>query len=131
MPIITSISISGPTEIVEDNSAGYNYLCKAHYSNGRTKDVTGQASWSENSDYASFTDPGTLATLNVPADTDTNFEITASYKRKNASLEVTIMDQSSPDPQPPEGRMVIDPITRIEGHLRIETQISGGKVTEA
>ena len=28
-------------------------------------------------------------------------------------------------------KIVIDPITRIEGHLRIETQIDGGKVTEA
>lgn len=28
-------------------------------------------------------------------------------------------------------KIVIDPITRIEGHLRIEAQIDGGKVTEA
>jgi len=33
-----------------------------------------------------------------------------------------------------EGRMpkiAIDPITRIEGHLRIEAQVEGGKVTDA
>jgi Ni,Fe-hydrogenase I large subunit len=28
-------------------------------------------------------------------------------------------------------RIVIDPITRIEGHLRIETQIENGRVAEA
>ncbi len=28
-------------------------------------------------------------------------------------------------------RIVIDPVTRIEGHLRIEAQVDGGKVTEA
>jgi Ni,Fe-hydrogenase I large subunit len=28
-------------------------------------------------------------------------------------------------------KIVIDPITRIEGHLRIEAQVDGGKVTEA
>ena len=28
-------------------------------------------------------------------------------------------------------KITIDPITRIEGHLRIEAQIDGGKVTEA
>jgi Ni,Fe-hydrogenase I large subunit len=28
-------------------------------------------------------------------------------------------------------RVVIDPITRIEGHLRIEAEVSGGAVTDA
>ena len=28
-------------------------------------------------------------------------------------------------------KIVIDPITRIEGHLRIEAQIENGKVTDA
>ena len=28
-------------------------------------------------------------------------------------------------------KIAIDPITRIEGHLRIEAQIDGGKVTDA
>ncbi len=27
--------------------------------------------------------------------------------------------------------VVVDPITRIEGHLRIEVQVDGGKVTDA
>lgn len=28
-------------------------------------------------------------------------------------------------------RIVIDPVTRIEGHLRIDCEIDGGKVTNA
>jgi Ni,Fe-hydrogenase I large subunit len=28
-------------------------------------------------------------------------------------------------------KIAIDPITRIEGHLRIEAQVEGGRVTEA
>ncbi len=28
-------------------------------------------------------------------------------------------------------KIAIDPITRIEGHLRIEAQVDGGQVTEA
>ncbi len=28
-------------------------------------------------------------------------------------------------------KIVVDPITRIEGHLRIEAQVEGGKVAEA
>jgi Ni,Fe-hydrogenase I large subunit len=28
-------------------------------------------------------------------------------------------------------KVVVDPITRIEGHLRIEAQVEGGKVTDA
>lgn len=33
-------------------------------------------------------------------------------------------------PTKPE-RIALDPITRIEGHLRIEAQIEGGRVTDA
>ena len=28
-------------------------------------------------------------------------------------------------------RVVVDPVTRIEGHLRVEAQVDGGQVTEA
>jgi Ni,Fe-hydrogenase I large subunit len=28
-------------------------------------------------------------------------------------------------------KIVVDPITRIEGHLRIEAQVEGGKITDA
>jgi [NiFe] hydrogenase large subunit len=32
---------------------------------------------------------------------------------------------------PTTNRIVVDPVTRIEGHLRIEVQVAGGKVTNA
>ncbi len=34
-------------------------------------------------------------------------------------------------PQPPDTRIVIDPLTRIEGHLRIEANMKDGKVSDA
>ena len=34
-------------------------------------------------------------------------------------------------PPPTSGRIAIDPITRIEGHLRIEAQIEDGHVVDA
>lgn len=38
----------------------------------------------------------------------------------------------NPPPPPPTGnRIVIDPVTRIEGHLRIEVEVSNGQVTNA
>jgi hydrogenase large subunit len=43
-----------------------------------------------------------------------------------------ISNQPAPAPTPsPVQRLAIDPITRIEGHLRLEVQIAGGKVTNA
>ena len=41
----------------------------------------------------------------------------------------TVPDSSTP-PQA-NGRIVVDPITRIEGHLKIETEVADGKVTGA
>ena len=40
----------------------------------------------------------------------------------------------SPEPEPTPGdgnRIVIDPVTRIEGHLRIEVEVTDGKVSDA
>jgi [NiFe] hydrogenase large subunit len=34
-------------------------------------------------------------------------------------------------PQPADGRITIDPVTRIEGHLRLETEIKNGQVASA
>lgn len=72
MPRPTSISISGLTEIDEDGSV--EYKCIAHYRDGNTRDVTSDTTWLENSNYASFTNPGTLTTLKVPADTPLKYQ---------------------------------------------------------
>lgn len=39
--------------------------------------------------------------------------------------------EPTPGPTPSNGNIVIDPVTRIEGHLRVETAVSGGKVSSA
>ena len=41
----------------------------------------------------------------------------------------TVPDSSTASPA--NGRIVVDPITRIEGHLKIETEVAGGKVSGA
>ena len=129
---LTSISIDSLTTQIIAGSIAY-YKCTAHYSDGKTIDVTSATGWSENSEYAKFTVPGSLKIYNVPKDTTTTCKITAIYKNKRAALSVTIMDQVSPSTPPPtqEGKMVIDPITRIEGHLRIETKVVDGSVQSA
>jgi Ni,Fe-hydrogenase I large subunit len=39
--------------------------------------------------------------------------------------------EPTPEPPPASGNIVIDPVTRIEGHLRVETEVSGGSVSNA
>ena len=54
---------------------------------------------------------------------------------KNHTAEPGITPTPSPTPPvtppPPSQRLAIDPITRIEGHLRIEVQIEDGHVVDA
>jgi hypothetical protein len=72
--------------------------------------------------------------------------VTVSEKPKDqkfrALLPVVIKNHATPGSgptpiptaTPPPGssrRIAIDPITRIEGHLRIEAQIENGRVTDA
>ena len=45
--------------------------------------------------------------------------------------EIFLPIVSRSDPPKPAQRVVIDPITRIEGHLRIEVQVQNGRVTDA
>ncbi len=44
-------------------------------------------------------------------------------------LPITIKEAASPPPK--SQRIVIDPLTRIEGHLRIEVSVENGKVSDA
>jgi hydrogenase large subunit len=39
--------------------------------------------------------------------------------------------EEPPPPPPPEQRLVIDPLTRIEGHLRLEVRVADGAVADA
>ena len=42
-----------------------------------------------------------------------------------------MVQRGDPSPPQPPQKVAIDPITRIEGHLRIEAQIENGQVTDA
>jgi len=42
-----------------------------------------------------------------------------------------IVGKNSHGTSPPPQKVVIDPITRIEGHLRVEVEVQNGKVTDA
>jgi Ni,Fe-hydrogenase I large subunit len=42
-----------------------------------------------------------------------------------------IVEKNSNGTAPPSQRVVIDPITRIEGHLRVEVEVQNGRVTDA
>jgi len=44
---------------------------------------------------------------------------------------IPIVTKNSESAPPPSQKVVIDPITRIEGHLRVEVQVQNGKVTDA
>ena len=86
VPVVTSLEISGPTEVGE--SSGAQYTCNAHYDNGSTTEVTDVASWSENSDYAGIGSNGYLTTSAV--DADQPCRITATYESESATYDITV-----------------------------------------
>ncbi len=75
MPSITSIEISGPNQV--DENANGQYICIAHYGDGSTSDVSNDASWGENSNYADIISSGFLTTSSVAS--DESCQITASF----------------------------------------------------
>ncbi len=121
-PRLSEIKIDGPLKVKERNSA--KYTCTARYTDGSTRDVTSSTTWSVNSTVADINRNGTLDTYDVTRDTDV--AIKAVYRRRTDNRTVRIEDVDTT-----EGNIVIDPITRIEGHLRIEVETAGGKVTDA
>jgi [NiFe] hydrogenase large subunit len=126
-PTLSSIAISGPSSVQENNSA--QYTCTANYSDGRNNDITGDVSWAIDPANAGIIDAGSLTANSV--DSDSECTITASFDGKSANLPITITNVSTEQPPTQDGRLVIDPITRIEGHLRIETEVSDGTVAKA
>ncbi len=47
------------------------------------------------------------------------------------TVYVTAVEQDNDNGGTPPGRVVIDPVSRIEGHLRIEVEVGNGRVTKA
>ena len=134
-PKPSSIEISGPSQVNENDATAFT--CTAHFRNGTQANVTGQAGWQVNSRLATISD-GRLTTGDVPA--NTACMLTATFGGKTATHVVTIIDTALPPQEPPPdeeppptspSRIVIDPITRIEGHLRLEVEISNGEVVDA
>ena len=85
---LTSVSISGATSVNENSSS--DYTLTAYYSDGSSRSVTGEASWSDNSSYASISAAGVLTSYAV--DSDQTITITASYGGKSDTHTVTIKD---------------------------------------
>ena len=85
-PLLTSIEISGPAQIVEGSSG--QYVCTATYSDSTSKDVV--AAWSEDSAVASINTAGVLTAGMVGA--DQNITITAAFGGYTATYDLTISD---------------------------------------
>jgi [NiFe] hydrogenase large subunit len=129
---LSSLEISGPANVNENDSG--SFTCTAYYRNGSQSNVSGEATWQVDSNLVTISG-GVLKVGNV--DSTTPCVITATYGGKSTTRSVTIIDTQQPSPpneDPPPtspNRIVIDPITRIEGHLRIEVEIQNNTVVDA
>jgi len=72
-PVLTGITVSGPTVVNEETTA--QYACTANYSDGTSASVT--PVWSENSSYATISTSGLLSAGNITSDQTAT--ITASF----------------------------------------------------
>jgi [NiFe] hydrogenase large subunit len=124
---LSSIAISGPSSVDEGNSA--QYTCTGTYRDGSTRDINGEVSWEITPVGAGSINAGLLTVNGVTSDTSCTISTAIADKRDD--LTITITNVSSEPPPTKDGTMVIDPITRIEGHLRIETKVSEGAVAQA
>jgi PKD repeat protein len=85
-PTLSSVSISGSSQINE--SSGAQYILTAYYSDDSSTEVTGFASWSDNSSYASINSNGYLTASSVVSDQPCT--ITASYEGQSDTHNVII-----------------------------------------
>ncbi len=83
------ITVSGPIQVNEESGA--QYTCTAHFINNNvpsSSDITNSATWSDNSDFASFNSPGSLTTSSVSS--DQSFQIKAAFGVKTDTHDITI-----------------------------------------
>ena len=85
-PTLNSVTISGPVQV--DESSGAQYILTANYSDGNSSELTGFASWSDNSSYANINSDGYLTASLVGS--DQSCTITASYEGRSDTHDVTI-----------------------------------------
>jgi Divergent InlB B-repeat domain/Fibronectin type III domain len=109
---LSSLSISGPTQLDEDS--GGQYACTAHYSDNSTSIVTDSVQWTVNSEAASINSTGRLTThavrnqehVTVIAAFDgkqANRELIVNNSKTNYSLNVEVIGQGSVQLDPPGG----------------------------
>lgn len=85
-PVLTGITISGPSSVAE--GAAVQYVCTASYSDGASAQVS--PTWTHNSDHADIDGNGELSAGDVAA--DENMTVTASYGGYTDTHDVTIRD---------------------------------------
>jgi hypothetical protein len=83
-PVLTSITITGPSQVNEGGSAVYS--CTASYSDGTSASVV--PTWSEDSSAASISSSGLLSAFSV--DSDTTVTVTATYSGQTDTHVVTV-----------------------------------------
>ncbi len=105
---LNSVTITGSTQVNE--GSGAQYTLTANYSDGSSANVTGSATWSENSGYASINGGGYLTTTSVAS--DQSCTLTASYGGQSDTHNVTIRNESTYDltlNMDGSGNVVLDP----------------------
>ncbi len=88
---LNGISVSGPATVKENSSA--DYVATANYSDGTKRIVTGSATWSESSRYATINSRGHLVTSSVSS--NQTLRVSAAYNGKSASMTVTIQNETA------------------------------------
>ncbi|MBW1890581.1 MAG: PKD domain-containing protein [Deltaproteobacteria bacterium] len=97
-PTLYSVTITGSSQVNE--SSGAQYILTAIYSDGNSSDVTGFASWRDNSSYASINSNGYLTASSVTSDQPCT--ITVSYEGQSDTHNVIIENI------PPNNSPVVD-----------------------
>lgn len=96
-PTLTGLTISGPSSINEGESAGFT--ATATYSDSSYKVVTNEATWSENSLYATINSSGILNTEAVPS--DATLTVRASFSEggitRSGTRSVFIKNTDTPE----------------------------------
>ncbi len=88
-PELESVEVIGPDSIAEQSTA--QFACTAHYDDGSTQDITsGQAVWSENSDYAEIDETGLLTAAGMGISTHAQCSVTATIDGKSDSHSLVI-----------------------------------------
>jgi len=85
---VQSVVVSGPNYVPEQSTT--NYTATANFADGSSKDVTTEATWSEDSAFATIDSRGCLTTIEVTADKICN--VKATFRGVSGTLKVTIAD---------------------------------------